>query len=194
MVLEGASRYGQAELPGAGSDVLLDRTINRILDVADRASSDVDSEDALLDTVLPLGRRVISHLSDLSDVLASTGTDVTLSWESKTTARRTSSLSSKSAGRCRTILRAAQVEDSDDRLFGTVVGGSKLRGHIEIELADTSVVIVRTPKDDVTGLLAAYAQRQVNADVHVLTARSAGGREHHSYLLLDLSLPEPGGD
>ncbi|MEV6735468.1 hypothetical protein AB0N14_00440 [Streptomyces sp. NPDC051104] len=189
MVLEGAPDLEQGELPGTGSDVLLDRAINRIFDVADRASSGVDAEDAVLDAALPLGRRVISHLSELSDVLASTGTNVTLTWESKATSRRTSSLSSESADRCRQALRAAQVEDTNDRLVGTVVGGSKLRGVIELEVEGRGVVVVRTPKEDVTGLLAAYAERQVVADLHVLTARSPGGREHRSYVLLELQEP-----
>ncbi|MFF2851602.1 hypothetical protein ACFVT5_35505 [Streptomyces sp. NPDC058001] len=191
MVLEGAPEAGQAELPGTGGDVLLDRAMNRIFDVADRASSGAGAEDAVLDAALPLGRRVISHLSELSDVLASTGTSVTLTWESKATARRTSTLTSESAERCRTTLRAAQVEDSSDRLVGTVVGGSKLRGVIEIEVDGNGIVVVRTSKEDVPALLAGYAERHVEADVHVLTARSAGGREHRSYVLLDLSLGEP---
>lgn len=194
MVLEGTPGQGQSELPGTAADVLLDKAINRIFDVADRASAGVGAEDAVLDAALPLGRRVISHLSELSDVLASTGTSITLTWESKATVRRTSSLSSESAERCRKALRAARVEDSDDRLIGTVVGGSKLRGVIEIEVEGKGLVVVRTSKDDVSGLLATYAERQVAADVHVLTARSAGGREHHSYLLLDLSLHAPASD
>lgn len=187
MVLEGAADSGQAELPGIGTDVLLDRAINRIFDVADRASSGVGAEDAVLDAALPLGRRVIRHLSELSDVLASSGTDVTLSWETKATARRTS-FSSESAERCRSALRAAHVEDARTRLVGTVVGGSKVRGVVEIEVEGSGVVIVRTSKEDVTALVATYAERLVAADVHVLTARSPGGREHRSYALLDLSL------
>lgn len=189
MVLEGASDSGQAELPGLGTDALLDRAINRIFDVADSASSGVGAEDAVLDVALPLGRRVIKHLSELSDVLASSGTNVTLSWETKVTARRTS-FSSESAERCRSALRAAQVEDANARLEGTVVGGSKVRGVIEIEVEGDGVIVIRAPKEDVTALVATYAERQVTADVHVLTARSPGGQEHRSYALLDLSLNE----
>ncbi|WP_409059679.1 hypothetical protein [Streptomyces sp. SYP-A7185] len=189
MILEGAADSAQAELPGIGTDALLDRAINRIFDVADRASSGIGAEEAVLDAALPLGRRVIKHLSELSDVLASSGTDVTLSWETKATARR-ASFSSESAERCRSALRAAQVEDSNARLEGTVVGGSKVRGVIEIEVEGSGVVVIRTLKEDVTALVAAYAERHVVADVHVLTARSPGGREHRSYALLDLSLQE----
>ncbi|MDX3854098.1 hypothetical protein [Streptomyces sp. AK02-01A] len=189
MVLEGTADPAQAEPAGVGTEVLLDRAINRIFDVADRASSGVGAEDAVLDAALPLGRRVIKHLSELSDVLASSGTNVTLIWESNATARRTS-FSSESAERCRSALRAAQVEDANARLEGTVVGGSKVRGVIEIEVEDGEVVVVPVPKDDVTALIATYAERQVAADVHVLTARSPGGREHRSYTLLDLFLRE----
>ncbi|MFD3517395.1 hypothetical protein [Streptomyces sp. NPDC058657] len=192
MVLEGAADSRQAELPGIGTEALLDKAINRIFDVADRASVGVGAEDAVLDAALPLGRRVIKHLSELSDVLASSGTDVTLSWETQSSARRTT-FSSESAERCRTALRAAQVVDADTRVEGTVVGGSKLRGVIEIEVEGNGVVVVSVPKVDVTGLVATYADRQVVADVHVLTARSPGGREHRSYALLDLS-PRQGAD
>ncbi|MFD7663263.1 hypothetical protein [Streptomyces sp. NPDC059788] len=187
MVLEGADEHGPAQLPGTGNDTLLDLAINRIFDVADQASSAEGAEDAVLDSALPLGRRVISHLLELSDVLASSDTGVTLSWESKSTARRTSAISAESAERCRKALRAADVDEQDDRLIGTVVGGSKLRGCIELDVAGTGVVLVRTSKDDVPGLLATYADREVAAAVHVLTARSAGGRVHHSYILLDMN-------
>ncbi|MFD3416762.1 hypothetical protein [Streptomyces decoyicus] len=190
MVLEAAPEQDQDQLPGTGTDALLDRAINRLFDVADQASSGADAEDAVLDTALPLGRRAISHLTELSDVLASAGTGVTLSWESKTAVPRTSSISVESAVRCRNALRAAEMEDVNEHLVGTVVGGSKLRGFIELDVAGVGVITVRAPKDDVTGFVAAYAQRQVAADVRVLTARSAGGRVHRSYLLLGLSLNE----
>ncbi|MFJ4126221.1 hypothetical protein ACIP3U_33475 [[Kitasatospora] papulosa] len=41
-----------------------------------------------------------------------------------------------------------------------------------------------------TALLSAYANRTVLAEVMVTTARSPLGREHHSYLLIDLDLAE----
>ncbi|MEU3184825.1 DUF6192 family protein [Streptomyces sp. NPDC006923] len=137
-LLEGTADPGQAEPARVGTQILLDRAINR---------------------------------------------------ESNATARRTS-FSSESAERCRSALRAAQVEDANARLEGTVVGGSKVRGVIEIEVEDGEVVVVPVPKDGVTALLASYAERRVAADVHVLTARSPGGREHRSYTLLDLFLRE----
>lgn len=191
MVLEGTPTQSQDELPGIGnSDELLDRAINRILDVTDRAGSGPGAEDAVLDMALPLGRRVISHLSELSNVLAATGADVTLTWESQTTETRTSRLSSDGADRCRKALRAAEVEENTQRLHGTLVGGSKIRGVVEIEAAGEGVVVARTLKQDVTRHLAAYADRQVVADVSVLTARSPLGREHRSYTLIDLSPDE----
>ncbi|WP_158711059.1 hypothetical protein [Streptomyces albus] len=121
MILEGSPAPGQDELPGTGTD-LLDRTINKILDVTDQAGSASGPEDAVLDAALPLGRRAISHLSELSAVLASTGANVTLTWESKITERRVSRLTSMDAERCRKALKSARVEGSDDRLIGTVVG------------------------------------------------------------------------
>ncbi|GAA2614368.1 hypothetical protein GCM10010425_03540 [Streptomyces spororaveus] len=190
MVLEGSATPGQRELPGTGNDQLLDRAINRILDVADEADSASGAEEAVLDAALPLGRRAISHLAELSEILASTGTNVTFTWQSEATERRVSRLTTSSADHCRKALRSAQVEDSTDRLTGTVVGGSKIRGVIELETSGR-VVLIRTQKDAVTQLLATYAERQVSADVHVLTARSPGGREHHSYTLLNLDLNEP---
>ncbi|MBB5934457.1 hypothetical protein FHS42_001504 [Streptomyces zagrosensis] len=124
-------------------------------------------------------------------MLASTGTSVTLTWQSQVTEHRVSRLTTASAANCRKALESAQVEDSSDRLTGTVVGGSKLRGVIELEMADGRVVVIRTEKNDVPPLIATYAQRQVIADVHTLTARSPGGREHRSHLLLELSSAEP---
>ncbi|MFD4911988.1 hypothetical protein ACFWNR_02010 [Streptomyces virginiae] len=193
MVLEGAPEAVQAELPGSGGDILLDRAINKILDLADRASSSVGAEDAVLDAALPLGRRAISHLSELSDVLASTNTNVTMTWESKGTKRRTSSLSWESADRCLKVLKTAQVEDSTESLRGLLVGGSKVRGVIEIEVEGKGVVVIRTEKESVTGFLALYAERRVVVEVDVLTARLAGGREHRIYSLRDLSLSEAEG-
>ncbi|WP_344263643.1 hypothetical protein [Streptomyces sodiiphilus] len=185
MVLEGGPVPELVEMPGTGTDRLLDRAVNRIFDVADRASSASDAEEAVLDAALPLGRRAISHLSELAGVLASAGANVTLNWESSTTIRRTT-FTSASAERCRSVLRSAHVDEGEDRLAGTLVGGSKVRGVIEIEIPDGRVELVRAPKEEVTALLASHAKRHVVADVHVSTARSAGGREHRSYALIGL--------
>lgn len=191
MVLEGTPTPVQDELPGVSNpDTLLDLAINRILDVTDRADSGPDADDAVLDMTLPLGRRVISHLSELSNVLASTGADVTLTWQSQSTVSRTSRLSSDGADRCRRVLLAAEVVEDRTSLVGTLVGGSRIRGLVEIEVAGVGLVAARTPKEDVTPYLAAYAERQVLAEVSVLTARSPLGREHRSYALIDLSLHE----
>ncbi|MFP8963126.1 hypothetical protein ACLIYP_21615 [Streptomyces nanhaiensis] len=186
MVLEGSAAPAQEELPGTGSDQLLDRAINRILDIADQAGSSAEAEEAVLDAALPLGRRAMSHLAELSGVLASSGTSVTFTWESKATGRRFSRLTNANAEHCRKALKSAHLEDSRDRLRGTLVGGSKLRGFIELELSDGRFVVIRTEKNDVTELLAAHTGRRVIVHVHVLTARSPGGREHRSYLLLEL--------
>jgi hypothetical protein len=188
MILEGFPALGQSEISGIGNaGGLLDRAVNRILDLTDRAESGPGSEDAVLDVALPLGRRVISHLVELSSVLASTGADVTLTWQSLSTVSRTSRLSSDGADRCRTVLRAAELEDRTDRLNGKVVGGSKIRGVIEIEVEGGNVIVVQTSKQEVTAQLGLYADQFVMADVHVLTARSPLGREHHSYSLLNIS-------
>ena len=186
MVLESSPAVSLAEIPGTGSDLLLDRAINRILDIADQAGASPEAEEAVLDAALPLGRRAIGHLSELSDVLASTGTSVSFSWESKVTGRRFARLTNENAAHCRKTLKSAKIEDSRERLLGTLVGGSKLRGFIELEGADGRVLMIRTDKIDVTQLLAEFAQHEVLVDVHVLTARSLGGREHRSYLLLNL--------
>ncbi|MFJ3185905.1 MULTISPECIES: hypothetical protein [Streptomyces] len=186
MVLQGAPNLGQAELPGSGTEVLLDKAINRLFDITDGASKESDAEEAILDAVLPLGRRAIKQLSDLSHILASSGTNVTLTWESKTTTHRTSTFTSASAARCRKALQDARIEDASERLTGLLVGGSKLRGFIELEVAGKGLIVVRTAKDDVTGILAVHTDKEVKADVHVLIARSPGGREHRSYVLIDL--------
>ncbi|MEV7830397.1 hypothetical protein AB0P12_07170 [Streptomyces subrutilus] len=186
MVLEGSAAPALAELPGSGSDLLLDRAINRILDIADQAGASPEAEEAVLDAALPLGRRAMNHLAELSDVLASSGTSVSFTWESKATERRFSRLTNGNAEHFRKALKSAQVEDSRERLLGTLVGGSRLRGFIELETSDGRVVVIRTEKFDVTQLLATYTQHRVIADVHMLTARSPGGREHRSFLLLEL--------
>ncbi len=185
MVLQGAPSSGQAELPGNGTELLLDKAINRIFDVTDGASSE-SAEEAVLDVVLPLGRRAIKQLSSLSHVLASTGTDVTLTWESKTTSHRTSTFTSASAARCHKALQDARIEDASERIIGLLVGGSKSRGFIELEVEGRGMVVVRTNKEDVTGILATHTERIVQADVHVLIARSPGGREHRSYVMINL--------
>ncbi|MFE7462679.1 hypothetical protein ACFU6R_01055 [Streptomyces sp. NPDC057499] len=190
MVLEGAEVPVQAEIPGIGDEQLLDLAVNRILDIAEQANLSSGAADAVLDAALPLGRRAISHLSDLSEVLASSGANATFTWQSKETSSRVARLSSINADRCRKALRSAHVEDNVERISGILVGGSKIRGFIELEPAAGNVMIVRAPKDEVTHFLASYAERRVVADVHVLTARSPGGREHRSYLLLGLELGE----
>ncbi|WP_436788594.1 hypothetical protein [Yinghuangia sp. YIM S10712] len=188
MVLEGRAGIGQEEIPGVGNNEgLLDRTINRILDLTDSAGSGPAAEDAVLDVAIPLGRRAIRHLAELSNVLAQAEADVTLTWHSQSTVSRTSRLSSDNADRCRRALRADDLEDRTERFRGIVVGGSKIRGVIEIELERGDVIVVRTSKQEVTALLGAHAERGVEAEVHVLTARSPLGREHHSYTLVGIS-------
>lgn len=187
MILEGRPGVVQEEIPGVGNhDGLLDRAVNRILDLTDSAGSGLGAEDAVLDVAVPLGRRVISHLAELSAVLAAAEADVTLTWQSQSTVSRTSRLTSESADRCRKALRAAELEDHRERFTGVVVGGSKIRGVVEIEVGGREVLVVRTAKQDVTSLLGAHADRPVVVDVHVLTARSPLGREHHSYSLLHI--------
>lgn len=188
MVLEGRSRIGQEEASGVGDgEVLLDRTMNRILDLTDSAGSGPAAEDAVLDVAVPLGRRAMRHLAELSNVLATAQADVTLTWQSQSTVSRTSRLTSDNADRCRRALRADDLDDRTERYRGVVVGGSKIRGVIEIELERGDVIVVRTSKRDVTALLGAHAERTVEAEVHVLTARSPLGREHHSYTLVGIT-------
>lgn len=191
MVLEEAPPEAQQELRDIGPmESLLDRAMTTILDLADKAESGVGAEDSILATALPLGRRASGHLSALSDVVADAGATVRLTWQSPHSGLRSSSLSSEGAQRCRQTLRAAEFEDHEDTLFGTVVGGSKVRGTVEIEVAEHEVVTVRADRE-VTALLSAYANHRVQASVLVTTARSPLGREHHSYLLLGLEMDPP---
>ncbi|MGW1349310.1 hypothetical protein ACWCQE_08575 [Streptomyces sp. NPDC002409] len=100
-----------------------------------------------------------------------------------------SSSSSSGAQRCRETLGAADFAHHSDTLTGTVVGGSKVRKTVEIEVPRCGVVTVRADRE-VTALLSAYANHTVRAKVLVTTARSPLGREHHSYLLLDPELDD----
>ncbi|MCX4584992.1 hypothetical protein [Streptomyces sp. NBC_01481] len=190
MVLEEAPPEAQQELRDVGpTESLLDRTMSTILDLADKAESGAGSEDAILATALPLGRRASGHLSTLSGVVADADARVRLTWQSPHSGLRSSTLSSDGAQRCRQTLRAAEFEDREDTFVGTVVGGSKVRGTVEVEIAEHEVITVRADRE-VTALVRAYADRRVRARVLVTTARSPLGREHHSYLLLDLEQDE----
>ncbi|MGW8885231.1 hypothetical protein [Streptomyces sp. NPDC055749] len=190
MFLEEAPPEAQQELHDVGTmESLLDRAMSTILDLTDKAESGAGAEDAILAAALPLGRRASGHLSLLSGVVADADARVRLTWQSPHAGLRTSTLSSDGAQRCRQTLRAAVFEDLEDTLLGTVVGGSKVRGTVEIEVADRGVVTVRADRE-VTALLSAYANRTVRTKVLVTTARSPLGREHHSYLLLDLELDD----
>ncbi|MFJ9881820.1 hypothetical protein ACIQRN_20140 [[Kitasatospora] papulosa] len=190
MVLEEAPPEGQQELPDiAAGESLLDRAMSTLLDLTDRAESGDAAEDAVLAAALPLGRRAAGHLAQLTGVVADADAGVRLTWQSPHTGLRSSSLSSSGAQRCRETLRTADFAHRSDILTGTVVGGSKVRGTVEIEVPRRGVVTVRADRE-VTALLSAYANRTVLAEVMVTTARSPLGREHHSYLLIDLDLAE----
>ncbi len=69
------------------------------------------------------------------------------------------------------------------------MGGGKVRRTVEIEVPRRRVVTVRADRE-VSALLSAYANRTVLAEVMITTARSPLGREHRSYLLIDLELAE----
>jgi hypothetical protein len=192
MVLEEAP-VGEDELPlpeVVSTESLLDRAMGKVLDITDRAeAAGPGAVDAVIETALPLGGRVFTRLAELTNVLAESGADIGLTWNSPYNGVRSSRLGARGARQCRDALRAVQPEEHHEQLTGTLVGGSKLRGTVEIETAEQGVITARVDRE-VTGLLRAYANRRVIAEVVVSTARSPHGREHHSYLVLDLSLHE----
>ncbi|MFD7617714.1 hypothetical protein [Streptomyces sp. NPDC059802] len=190
MVLEEAPPEAQQELPHVATvESLLDRAMSTLLDLTDRAESGDGAEEAVLAAALPLGRRAAGHLAQLTGVVADADAGVRLTWQSPHAGLRSSSLSSSGAQRCRETLGAADFAHHSDILTGTVVGGSKVRKTVEIEVPRRGVVTVRADRE-VTALLSAFANRTVLAEVMVTTARSPLGREHHSYLLIDLELAE----
>ncbi|MDG9722394.1 hypothetical protein [Streptomyces sp. DH41] len=189
MVLEEAPT-DEDELPlpeVASTESLLDRAMGTVLDITDRAEAGPGAIDAVIETALPLGGRVFNRLADLTEVLADSGTDVSLTWSSPYNGVRASRLGSRNAQRCRDALRAAQPEEHSERLAGRLVGGSVLRGTVEIETADRGVITARVDHE-VTSLLSAYANRRITAEVLVSTVRSPHGGEHHSYVVLNLAL------
>ncbi|MFE6287827.1 hypothetical protein [Streptomyces sp. NPDC057877] len=191
MVLEEAP-VGADELPlpdVATKESLLDRAMGQILDITDRAEAGPGAVDAVIETALPLGGRVFSRLADLTDVLADSGADIRLTWSSPYGGVRASRLGARGAQQCRDALRAVQPEEQQQQMVGRLVGGSMLRRTVEIETADRGVITARVDHE-VTSLLSAYANRRITADVLVSTARSPHGREHHSYVVLQLALRE----
>ncbi|MFD4348584.1 hypothetical protein ACFWQ6_27565 [Streptomyces coelicoflavus] len=171
----------------ASTESLLDRAMGTVLDITDRAEAGPGAIDAVIEAALPLGGRVFNRLADLTEVLADSGTDVSLTWSSPYSGVRASRLGSRNAQRCRDALRAAQPEERSERLAGRLVGGSMLRGTVEIETADRGVITARVDHE-VTSLLSAYANRRITAELLVSTVRSPHGREHHSYVVLNLAL------
>jgi hypothetical protein len=169
----------------ASTESLLDRAMGTVLDITDRAGTGAGAVDAVIAAALPLGSRVFSRLADLTDVLADSGADIRLTWSSPYSGVRASQLAAKSAQQCRDALRAVHPEEREDRLVGILVGGSKVRGTVEIETVDKGVITARV-QEEVTGLLGAYANREITAQVLVSTVRSPHGREHHSYVVLRL--------
>ncbi|MHB9859340.1 hypothetical protein [Streptomyces sp. YIM S03343] len=189
MVLEEAPADDE-ELPlpkVVSTESLLDRAMGTVLDITDRAEAGPGAIDAVFETALPLGGRVFNRLADLTEVLADSGTDVSLTWSSPYNGVRASRLGSRNAQRCHDALRAVQPEEHSEQLAGRLVGGSVLRGTVEIETADRGVITARVDHE-VTSLLSAYANRLITAEVLVSTVRSPHGREHHSYVVLDLAL------
>jgi hypothetical protein len=191
MVLEEAP-VDESALPlpeVASAESLLDRAMGTVLDLTDRAGAGPGAVDAVIATALPLGSRVFGRLAELTDVLADSGADINLTWSSPYSGVRASRLEARSAQQCRDALRAVQPEEHEEQLTGRLVGGSKLRGTVEIETADQGVITARV-NHEVTSLLSAYANRHITAEVLVSTVRSPHGREHHSYVVLRLSLTE----
>ncbi|MEU5098406.1 hypothetical protein [Streptomyces sp. NPDC020996] len=191
MVLEEAPTDEDAlPLPGmVSAQSLLDRAMGTVLDITDRAEGGPGAVDAVIETALPLGGRVFNRLTELTGVLADSGTDISLAWSSPYNGMRASRLGSSSARRCRDALGAAQPEERRMPLAGRLVGGSMLRGTVEIETGDRGVITAHV-NHEVTSLLSAYANRRVIADILVSTVRSPHGREHHSYVVLELRLDE----
>ncbi|PJM97167.1 hypothetical protein [Streptomyces sp. CB01373] len=191
LVLEEAPA-DESELPlpdVASAESLLDRAMWTVLDLTDRAGAGPGAVDAVIAAALPLGSRVFSRLADLTEVLADSGVDISLTWSSPYSGVRASRLGARSAQQCRDALRAVQPEESEEQLTGRLVGGSKLRGTVEIETVDRGVITARVDHE-VTSLLSAYANRQITAEVLVSTVRSPHGREHHSYAVRRLGLSE----
>ncbi|MFF7146001.1 MULTISPECIES: hypothetical protein [Streptomyces] len=191
MVLEEAPADDD-ELPlpeVASTESLLDRAMGTVLDITDRAEAGPGAVDAVIETALPLGGRVFNRLAELTEVLADSGADISLTWSSPYSGVRASRLGTGSAQRCRDALRAAQPEERQELLVGMLVGGSMLRRTVEIETTDQGVITARVDHE-VPSLLGAYANHRITAEVLVSTVRSPHGREHHSYVVLNLSLYE----
>ncbi|MFX4293876.1 hypothetical protein [Streptomyces bohaiensis] len=184
MVLEASRESQQTALPGTSLDYLLDSAVNRIFDVADKAENGED--EAVLDAAVPLGRRAIGHLSELSGVLASAGANITLSWQPHSDELRVSRLTTSSAARCRAVLKSAEVEDSHQQITGNFIGSTQTRGFIEIETTD-GVVVVHAPRDEVVGHSANLWHRRVVVDVRVTTARYPSGGERRTYRLVKIT-------
>ncbi|MFI5758113.1 ATP-binding protein [Streptomyces sp. NPDC051569] len=84
----------------------------------------------------------------------------------------------------------ADEADRPSRLLGTLVGGSKVEGTVELDVPGQGVVVVRTGQADVPALLRTYANRRVAAEVDALNGPSPVGRERQRRQLLGLSLHE----
>jgi hypothetical protein len=168
-------------------ETLLDRAMNLVLNVTDHADKGAGAEEAVITEALPLGNRVFTRLTDLTALLANSGADVKLTWSSPYSGVRVSRLDSENARYSWEALRTALVEEREEMLQGMLIGGSPLRGTIEIKPADHGVVTARV-EGEVTPLLTSHVGREVVAQVLVFTARSPHGREHHSYVLRNLEL------
>lgn len=188
LVMQGSDSAVQEELFDEPRASLLERSVSRILDIADLATAE-ELDDRLLNALGDLGDRFVGHLSVLCSTLASNQADVKMVWESPLQAHREVSLPHSNAEALSKYLSDIAVEVRYDYVSGRLMGLSLLHDRFEL-VRDDGQEVKGTIDPDLHQRIVSYLVHECRARLEVTVTRSqATGKKVESFRLVDIGEP-----
>lgn len=168
---------------------LLPETVRALLDITDLAQIQEgnESQELLLEKLVPLGQRALGHLATLAGTLAAHDASLKMTWQPDTDQARTGSISTEAAVRLKDLSEGVRFSDPDQRLLeGELIEASLRRGAVVIELDSGVMVNARTESGVTPRLRENLLGKRVAATVQTTIAQYAGGRQREFYVVTDI--------
>lgn len=121
------------DLFGQRDETLLERSVSQVIGVVEVAqTAGVEEDDRIVDAVLPLGPRAVTHLESLSTVIARGGNSAELILHRPGHEDRAVKLRQGVARRLQAVLSRATVVEEELEVEGLLGGASEFKNHFEL--------------------------------------------------------------
>jgi hypothetical protein len=170
---------------------LLPEAVGVLMDITDLAQAEGlnESQEPLMERLVPLGQRALGHLATLAGTLATYDASLKLTWQPDTNQARSGSLSTSAAIKLKYLSEGVQFGEAYRRwIEGELVEASLRRGTVVIELDSGTIVSARTEAGVTSRLRDDLLGKRVAADVLVTVAKYAAGRQREIYVVTDIAL------